>query len=168
MRNEYEQMMLDTRNDLEKALSELTIETIEDALTLINRNCNTSSDNIMPQTVRNRYEAYGVAAEQTVNIDAAIKIIKKDVQGLLDTLPNPNRSALEATSSIYNSTVIAAEKLIQAAAIMKRTMSRLYIEESMDKPSPLEEWVAEDYQETDTPNADEQAEILDENDETEE
>ncbi len=46
MRNEYEQMELDTRSDLEKALSDLTIEAVEDALALINRNCDTSSDNL--------------------------------------------------------------------------------------------------------------------------
>ncbi len=151
MRNEYEQMELDTRSDLEKALSDLTIEAVEDALALINKNCDTSSDNLMPQTVRNRYEAYGVAAEQTTSIDAATKSIKKDVQGLLDTLPDPNKSAVEATGSIYNSTVIAAEKLIQAAAIMKRTMSHLYTEECADRPTPLEEWAAaneEYYQQT--------------------
>lgn len=156
MRNEYEQMELDTRSDLEKALSDLTIKVVEDALTLIDKNCDASSDNLMPRTVRNRYEAYGVAAEQTTNIDVATKIIKKDVQGLLDTLPDPNKSAVEATGSIYNSAVIAAGKLIQAAAIMKRTMSHLYTVE-LDKPTPLDEWAAsnQDYQEAEPLDADE-------------
>lgn len=156
MRNEYEQMELDTRSDLEKALSDLTTKAVEDALTLINKNCDTSSDNLMPRTVRNRYEAYGVAAEQTTNIDVATKIIKKDVQGLLDTLPNPNRSAVEATGSIYNSAVISAGKLIQAAAIMKRTMNHLYTVE-LDKPTPLDEWAAsnQDYQEAEPLDTDE-------------
>ncbi len=156
MRNEYEQMELDTRSDLEKALSDLTTESVEDALTLIQKNCDTSSDNLMPRTVRNRYEAYGVAAEQTVGIDTAVKNIKKDVQGLLDTLPDPNRSAVEATGSIFNSIVAAAEKLIQAAAIMKRTMNHLYTVE-LDKPTPLDEWAAsnQDYQETEPLDADE-------------
>ncbi len=156
MRNEYEQMELDTRSDLEKALADLTTESVEDALTLIQKNCDTSSDNLMPRTVRNRYEAYGVAAEQTVGIDTAVKNIKKDVQGLLDTLPDPNRSAVEATGSIFNSIVAAAEKLIQAAAIMKRTMNHLYTVE-LDKPTPLDEWAAsnQDYQETEPLDADE-------------
>ncbi len=167
MKHEYEQLELDTRSDLEKALSALTVEAVEEALTLIQRNCDTSADNIMPQIVRNRYEAYGVAAEQTVNVDAATKTIKKDVQELLVALSDPNKSAVEATGIIYNSTVIAAEKLIQAAAIMKRTMSHLYTEECADRPLPLEERAAaqeEDYQETDTPKA----ELFEENNDTEE
>lgn len=155
MKTEYEQLEIGTRNDLEKALADLTTEAVEDALTLINRNCDTSSDNIMPQTVRNRYEAYGVAAEQTVSIDAAAKSIKRDVQGLLDTLPDPNKSAVEATGSIFNSIVVAAEKLIQAAAIMKRAMNHLYSVE-LDKPTPLDEWAAsdQDYQEAEPLDAD--------------
>ena len=152
----YEQMEIDTRNDLEKALADLTVESVDDALTLIQKNCDTSNDNLMPQTIRNRYEAYGVAAEQTAGIDAAVKTIRKDVQGLLDTLPDPNRSAVEATGSIFNSIVAAAGKLIQAAAIMKRTMNHLYTVEA-DRPTPLDDWAAskQDYQEAEPLNADE-------------
>ena len=154
MKTEYEQMEIDTRNDLEKALADLTVESVDDALTLIQKNCDTSNDNLMPQTIRNRYEAYGVAAEQTAGIDAAVKTIRKDVQGLLDTLPDPNRSAVEATGSIFNSIVAAAGKLIQAAAIMKRTMNHLYTVEA-DRPTPLDDWAAseQDYQEAEPLNA---------------
>ena len=156
MKTEYEQMEIDTRNDLEKALADLTVESVDDALTLIQKNCDTSNDNLMPQTIRNRYEAYGVAAEQTAGIDAAVKTIRKDVQGLLDTLPDPNRSAVEATGSIFNSIVAAAGKLIQAAAIMMRTMNHLYTVEA-DRPTPLDDWAAseQDYQEAEPLNADE-------------
>ena len=156
MKTEYEQMEIDTRNDLEKALADLTVESVDDALTLIQKNCDTSNDNLMPQTIRNRYEAYGVAAEQTAGIDAAVKTIRKDVQGLLDTLPDPNRSAVEATGSIFNSIVAAAGKLIQAAAIMKRTTNHLYTVEA-DRPTPLDDWAAseQDYQEAEPLNADE-------------
>ena len=101
MKTEYEQLEIDTRSELEKALFDLTAESVEDALTLIQKNCDTSSDNLMPQTIRNRYEAYGVAAEQTAGIDTAVKTIKKDVQGLLDTLPDPNKSAVEATGEYF-------------------------------------------------------------------
>ncbi len=149
MKNEYEQLELDTRSDLERAISTLTADSIADALTLIEKNCENSYDNIMPQTVRNRYEAYGVAAEQTSNISVAVKAIKGDVQKLLDTLSNPNASAVEATSSIFNGIKTATEKLITAAAIMKRTMSHLYEEESTVTPLPLEELAEQDYQETD-------------------
>ena len=156
MKTEYEQLEIDTRSELEKALFDLTAESVEDALTLIQKNCDTSSDNLMPQTIINRYEAYGVAAEQTAGIDTAVKTIKKDVQGLLDTLPDPNKSAVEATGSIFNSIVAAAGKLIQAAAIMKRTMNHLYTVE-LDRPTPLDEWAAndQDYQETEPLDADE-------------
>lgn len=152
MKQEYEQMELDTRSELEKAISSITADTISDALELIEKNCENSYDNLMPRTVRNRYEAYGVAAEQMVNISAAVKAIKVDVQKLLDALSNPNISAVEAASSIVNGMVIATEKLTTAAAVMKRTMNHLYEEEAdaaSDSPTPLEKWEEQNYQEAD-------------------
>lgn len=154
MRDEYEQMELDTRNELEKVISDITADTIEDALILIDRNCENSYSNLMPRTVRNEYEAYGVASEQMVNINGAVKAIKADMQMLLNTLSNPNLSAVEATSSIFNGVKIAAEKLVTAAAIMKRTMMHLYEKES--DPTPLEELEEQDYQETDEPETDDE------------
>lgn len=157
MKNEYEQLEIDTRNDLERALSEITTEVIADALDLIDKNCATSSDNLMPKTIRNKHEAYGVAAEQTVNIDVATKLIKKDVQELLGILHDPNHSAIETTGSICNSMAIAAERLIQAAAIMKRTMNHLYAIEA-DRPTPLDEYMAEneEFEEAELLEADEE------------
>ena len=73
-----------------------------------------------------------------------------------ETLTDPNRSAVEATSSIYNSATAAAGILIQAAAIIKRTMDNLYIEESAlgSRPTPIEEYLdSQDFQEAEPVDA---------------
>lgn len=152
MKDQYEQLELDTRSDLERAISTLTADAIADTLTFVEKNCESSYDNLMPRTVRNRYEAYGVAVEQMVSITNGVKRVKGDVQKLLDTLSDPNMSAVEATSSIFNGIKVAAERLITAAAIMNRTMSHLYEEEYT--PTPLDELTEQDYQETDESETD--------------
>ena len=161
VKNEYEQLMFDTRDELEKAISDLTAEAIERAFTLIEKNSDVSDDNLMPKIVRNKFEAYGIAADQAASIDANVKMIKKDVQGLLDILPDPKKSAVEAAGSIFNSITIAARRLIKAAAIAKRTMNHLYTVES-GRVTPLEAFAASEdddeeteYQEAEPLGADE-------------
>ena len=57
MSKDYEQMELDTRKELDKAVSELAVETISTVQEMIQR-CGEA-----PAPVRNRHEAYGIAAE---------------------------------------------------------------------------------------------------------
>lgn len=153
MTERYEQMELDTRSDFQRAMEELATEAVDEAHKLVKVSCESSKEAIMPGTVRNRYEAYGIAAEQMIRVSLATKMVKKDVDGLLETLTDMNRSAVEATSSIYNSATAAAGILMQMAAIIKRTMDNLYLEESAftPTPTPLEEYMdSQDFQEAET------------------
>lgn len=153
MKEEYEQMELDTRPELEKAISRITADAVSDALDMIERNCENSYDNLMPRKVRNRYEAYGVAAEHMETINGAVKSIKTDVQKLLDALPSDTLiSPVEAISSIVSGMGRATEKLVTAVAVMKRTMNHLYeieVDTTLDSPTPLEELAEQGYQEAD-------------------
>lgn len=144
MREEYEQLELDTRTKLESAILRMTNDTINTATEMIRESHRqiAVSRMIAPPFVRNRHEAYGIAAENYSKCSKAINTIKADVASLLDTLSDPNRPALEATSSICNSTSIAAYTLITAAAEMKRTLDDLY---TVENAEALEEFPLEDY-----------------------
>lgn len=153
---EYEQLELDTRSDFQKAIEQLAQDAVQEAHNMVKTSCESSSEAIMPGFVKNRYEAYGIAAEQLIRVGLAAKMVKKDVDGLLETLTDTRKSAVEATSDIYNSTTAAAGILIQAAAIMKRTMDNLYLEESAFTPkhTPLEDLMGgQDFQETEPVDA---------------
>lgn len=136
MREDYEQMELDTRKELTKAVAKLTAETIGTVREMI-ANCGEA-----PAAVRNRHEAYGIAAEHYSKVAAIVKSIKNDCSTLLGTLADPNYPAVEATSSIVNSTTEAAAILLIAAADMKRTLDNLYLaENSADERTPMEDYM---------------------------
>lgn len=137
MKQEYEQMELDTRKELERVVAQLTAETIGTVQQMV-LNCGEA-----PNAVRNRHEAYGIAAEHYAKITTICKSIKNDIGTLLDTLADPNYPAVEATSSIVNSTTAAAAILLIAAAEMKRTLDNLYIAESgVQESTPMDDWMA--------------------------
>ncbi len=141
MREEYEQLELDTRKQLDKALEVVTTDAVKIAGEMIQRHCESmAQSDTAPGSVRNRHEAYGIAAEQLAKISRAVKAIKDDTDTLLGTLPDPNFPAVEATSSICNSTMEATAILIKAAAEMKRTLESLYMAEmTAPEPTPMEE-----------------------------
>lgn len=132
-----EQLMFDieTRKDLTIAVGKLAAETISRAQEMI-QNCFEA-----PKPVRNRHEAYGIAAEHCAKIAGDAKAIKNDLGTLLGTLSDPNFPALEATSSICNSMAEAAVTMIIAAAEMRRTLDNLYIAERLEDKSPIEEYI---------------------------
>lgn len=140
--NSYEQMELDTRPRLAAAIQVLASESIYEAQGIIkeSRSQTAAEYGTIPSRVRNRHEAYGIAAEQYARIAKAVSSIKGDVSTLLSTLADPNYPAIEATSSIVNSTSEAAAVLIQAAAEMKRTLEDLYTAETAgdNDPTPME------------------------------
>ena len=145
MNTDYEQMELDTRPKLVAALQELTDGTIREAQDMIleSRRQIAAENGTAPATVRNRHEAYGIAAEQYTRIAKAVSAIKGDTATLLNALPDPNYNAVDATSSIVNSTAEAAMVLIYAAAEMKRTLNDLYTAEYSEPAStPLEDLAA--------------------------
>ena len=96
MREEYEQLELDTRRQLDKAIAQLTEDTVKTAGEMITA-CGEA-----PTAVRNRHEAFGIAAERLAKIKKAVKAIDGDTSILLGTLPDANYPAIEAVSSICN------------------------------------------------------------------
>lgn len=142
MNDNYEQMELDTRTALDIALETVAKDAIQTTLGMIQEHHRQVAleAQTTPPIVRNRHEAYGIAAEQLVKISTAIKPIKRDTDRLLGTLSDPSFNAVDATSSIVNSTTKAAQVLIAAAAEMQRTLENLYTAEltAENTPSPLE------------------------------
>lgn len=68
-----------------------------------------------------------------------------DTSILLGTLPDANYPAIEAVSSICNSTLEAAATMIEAAAEMRRTLRDLYEAENTarsEEVTPMEEWAS--------------------------
>ncbi len=144
MSEKYEQMELDTRPLLQAAIEGLTQSAITDTGQLIKEHHRQVAQETMtaPPYVRNRHEAYGIAAEQLAKITSAVKSIKDDTASLLGTLADPNFNAVDATSSIVNSTVNAAYVMLVAAAEMRRTLDNLYTVENTgrDETTPLRSW----------------------------
>ena len=134
MRPEYEQMELDTRKALDIAIYKVAEDAVATAREMV------EASQVAPSMVRNRHEAYGIAAEQYSRIAKAVSAIKADTATLLGTLADPNFPAIEATSSIANSTMEAAATIIKAAAEMKRTLDDLYTAEMNASPgkTPME------------------------------
>lgn len=150
MKEEYEQLELDTRKQLDKAMEVVATDAVKAAMELIHRHHQTVAleRQIAPPYVRNRHEAYGIAAEHLARINGAVKAIKDDTGTLLNTLEDPNYPAVEATSSIYNSTLEASAIIIKAAAEMKRTLENLYMAETTNQEeTPLDRLAAGEFQE---------------------
>ena len=120
-REDFEQMVLDTRPDLDRAIEAVAGEAISTALALVERH-------------------YEIAAEQHSRILKSVNTIKAGVITLLGTLSDPNYNAIDATSSIVNSITDATGVLIRAAAEMKRTLDDLYTAEMNASPgkTPME------------------------------
>lgn len=141
MKPEYEQLELDTRPALVKAITTVTADAVETAHEMTVRHSIAAAEEgqHVPGSVRNRHEAYGIAAEQMGKINSAVKAISDDTKKLLGILSDPNKTAVEAVSDIHNSTLVAAVTMVTAAAIMKRTMQDLYTAETYDPgPTPME------------------------------
>ncbi len=162
MKPEYEQMELDTRPALLRAITAVTREAVDTARELTIKHNETAAENgqYIPGPVRNRHEAYGIAAEQMGKINSAVKAISDDTKRLLATLSDPNRTAVEAVSDINNSALEAAVVLITASAVMEQTMQDLYRAETFeDDPTPMEELAAsEAFQEAESLDTDPDAE----------
>ena len=146
MSEPYEQMELDTRPKLQVAIEDLSAKAVSDAGELIQEHYRQVAveNMVAPPLVRNRHEAYGIAAEQLAKISGAVKSIKDDTASLLGTLSDPNLPALDATSSICNSTLVAATIIIHAAARMQRTLRDLYTAERTEpEHTPMDDLASE-------------------------
>ena len=135
METKWEQMELDTRDELNRVLDLLTAETVSTAQECVAK-CGEA-----PTMVRNRHEAYGYAAEWLGKSSHAVGMVKKDVAELLLNLGRPEESPMEAVSAVVNSVTDAAGVLIRAAAEMKRVMSDLYASEELKaERTPMDDY----------------------------
>lgn len=123
--SEVDQAEMDTRTNIETKID----DAVGNAIDYVFKAMDTAG---VGNPVRNRHEAYGIAAEHLTAINGSCKRIKGDVDKLLQTLPDPNYPALEATSAIVNSMTAGAAILVKAAAVMKKTLNDLYEEEYYD------------------------------------
>ena len=141
-KEDFEQMALDTRPELDRAIGTVTADAISTATGMLERHYEIAAEregSSYTGPVRNRHEAYGIAAEQMGKINSAVKAVADDTKKLLGILSDPNKTAVEAVSDIHNSTLTAAVVLVTAAATMKRTMQDLYTAETYDpSPTPME------------------------------
>ncbi len=135
MTKAFEQLEMDTRTSLETAIRMLADNAISSAANAVR-----SSSGDALTHCRNRHEAYGIAAEHVAHITSTLKRVKGDMDGLLSTLSDPNRPALEAASDVYNSLALLAQVTLIGAAKMRQTMNDLYDEEnSQTSPLPIEQ-----------------------------
>lgn len=157
MKPEYEQLEIDTRPALLKTIVAITNEAVTTVLelTAMHNEAAAEDGQHVPGPVRNRHEAYGIAAEQMSRINSAVKAIKDDTAKLLGTLSDPARPAVETVSDIHNSTLSAAVVLVTAAAKMKQTMQDLYDAETLEPDTlPIDDLAeSENFQEAETLDA---------------
>lgn len=110
----YQQTEMDLRTNLQQDVDCRVASVIDDTYDMLK--------DYNPPAVRNRHEAYGIAADNFTRISAKVKSVRNDMDTLLSTLANPNYPAVE----------------------MKRTMNDLYEAERKDEtPTPLEQAAAE-------------------------
>ena len=129
----YEQLHLDTRSELEVAITDAANDAIREIRQMI-AGCPEAKS-----TVRNRHEAYGVAAENYARIADLTKQLKNDCADLLTALPDPNFNAVEPASVIANDTAKLAMFAMQAAATLSLTLDSLYLCENENRQPSLED-----------------------------
>ena len=115
----YQQTEMDLRTNLQQDVDCRVASVIDDTYDMLK--------DYNPPAVRNRHEAYGIAADNFTRISAKVKSVRNDMDTLLSTLANPNYPAVEAVSSLHN----RVSELIYEA------------ERKDDTPTPLEQAAAE-------------------------
>ena len=138
---------MDLRSDMICKIFNSTTETVDEALDAIKVT--------NPASIRNRHEAYGIAADNYTKVSGCVKAVKGDMEQLLRTLADPNFTAVEAVSALHNSTTKLAATAVTMAAEMKRTTNDLYLAESRgDVRTPMEEMLdGSDFQEAEPADA---------------
>lgn len=90
----YQQTEMDLRTNLQQDVDCRVASAIDDTYDMLK--------DYNPPAVRNRHEAYGIAADNFTRISAKVKSVRNDMDTLLSTLANPNYPAVEAVSSLHN------------------------------------------------------------------
>lgn len=135
---DYEQMVIDTRTELDRLITELAGDTTETVGKMI-IHCQQSHP-----PVRNRHEAYGIAAQHVAALSSCAKSMKNDLGTLLGTLSDPNFPAVEACSSLRNDIALLTKFALIASAEMDRVLQALYHFENSEDPTPMEILAGED------------------------
>lgn len=138
MREDYEQLTMDTRRDLDVAIEKVATDAIQDIIDLQKRYTEEATDQTSRGPFRNRHEVYGIAAQNFAAVGGTIKSIKGDMETLLRTLGDPNYPALEAVGSVCNSSAKAAAQVLVMAAEMRQALNDLYLAENNREPTPME------------------------------
>lgn len=120
----YQQTEMDLRTNLQQDVDCRVASVIDDTYDMLK--------DYNPPAVRNRHEAYGIAADNFTRISAKVKSVRNDMDTLLSTLANPNYPAVEAVSSLHN----RVSELISLSIVMAA-------ERKDDTPTPLEQAAAE-------------------------
>lgn len=148
---DYEQMELDITLDSERTIKDNLQEVTRFAL----------GKNIQeehPDTVRNKHEGYGIAAERYSALLRAEKAVSTEMKTMLSLLPNDEADFINICGSLYNAAIDTAMQAINMAAQSRRIMEDLY---GAEPKTPLEE-----YAESLENNEDDGFETADETDET--
>ena len=115
----YQQTEMDLRTNLQQDVDCRVASVIDDTYDMLK--------DYNPPAVRNRHEAYGIAADNFTRISAKVKSVRNDM-----------------VSSLHNRVSELISLSIVMAAEMKRTMNDLYeAERKDDTPTPLEQAAAE-------------------------
>lgn len=132
----YEQQEFDLRLDYEKDLksnlatvAKFTGEKMAADLEAVGR----------PLTeIRTKQEAYGVAAQQFVNVSAKVKALKGEMDDFLKGLSGDGE-AVQIAGSLYNFSIELAQESIIMAAHANRILADLYY----GNATPIEDYLAE-------------------------
>lgn len=122
MDNNQEQMELDTRAELERAVSKLTARTIEQVKWMIGE-CGETRHHI-----HTRHEAYGVMAQHQCKLHSRDKAIKRKMEAMLETLENNAADAILAADQVAIEIERMLKDCLMAAAEMKRVVRDLMTE----------------------------------------
>lgn len=120
-----EQMELDTRSGLEKALRTLTDDAISDACHIMAESSAASPE------ARNRHEAYGIVAARIPKILSFVKALRKSASEMLSTLNMPNLPATESLEDLVSRAEDGAAVMLETAAAYRNALRDLYQNEEV-------------------------------------
>lgn len=134
----YEQQSLDLRLDYERSLKDNLTNVAKFAEQQMRENLKQEGRPL--KTVESKQEAYGIAAQNYVQVCMKQKVLKGEMDDFLKLL-DADGEATQVAGTIYN----AAIELAQAAVIMGAQASRILADLYYTTPkTPLEEYMEAD------------------------
>lgn len=129
----YEQMEFDCRLDSERNL--------EDNIATVLAFAYNQLKDSNPKQVESRHEGYGLLVETYCDVQKALKAVGEGMKNYQKILPCANTNAIEAASSIRNSSAEAVTKIVMMEAQAERVMNDMY-KIAGEEPTPLEDYAA--------------------------